>query len=1069
MSGNIEVVSASAGSGKTHELMNVMYDEIASGKASPDGVMAVTFMVKAAGELVTRVRQRLIEGGKVELAQGMEAARIGTVHSICGRLLSEFAYELGDSPIQRVIDEEESILLFRQILGEILTSKQEQELKRLSFVLDRPIADLLNDAFSISQLARQNNVQPEEILKSIPDSIAQIGRAFPAVVGTDLDAGVLAELDAFTNAHAAPPDTTKVTDTAFQVVCRASYLAKDGRLSWRDWLDLSVLTSGKKSQPLFDPIVESARGFLGHPRLHADISSAISLVHEIAANAMSEFSKKKRSLGVVDYKDMEQRALHLLDMPVVQERLKGELQLLLVDEFQDTNPVQLAIFLKLSKLCARTVWVGDAKQSILGFTGADANLMRAVVKQIGKGTPKILGDSWRSRKELVEFSSEVFSAAFAEDGFDKKEVVLKAATTFKSDLPPIALWRLAGKTLPLRWASLACEIKAFIESKPTVVDRNTGEKRQLVPGDISVLAPTNDWCESIANAIRAVGIDASFSSGSLMAQPEVLLAIAAYRYAIDENDRLAAGEIAILTGADPEKWLIQALGEAAPATWSGILEKLGGLRKKCVEFTPVELLDEVIAVAGIESFVERLVNGADRLANLASLRGLAVSYEDRCTQILAPCTAIGFLSHVSDLAKDEKDPVPGWSRPGAVDVSTLHKSKGLEWPVVIVAGLDKKYDRSGGLFGPRVVGRPIKDFNAEEPLEGRGVRYMPWPFGGKGVDAIEQRLAADGEVQSLTIGAAAELRRLLYVALTRPREMLVMAVSDAAGSGAETYIGALRGNSGTPLISYPALDGTEIGVGTLKFPCVVKAVSSREVAIGRGLRCVLPDPVTPEKRSSLLHVASSGIGLPDKSEAEVTVGEIIDLGGRLQLTGAAEDDVVGNAVHAFLAADGEALGAEGRLGLAKETVARWKLSGVLAAEELVAAADRLNKAVALRWPMSSIVREIPVSVKVRGDSGVTVVKGILDYLVREAEAAAVIDHKTTAIPQTAVHARAKAHCPQLAAYSLGLTGSLKTKQVTSWLHYPMGGFLAEVRMKNPEGILAEALKEADRPMPLLEV
>ncbi len=398
MSGNIEVVSASAGSGKTHELMNVMYEEISSGKSSPDGVIAVTFMVKAAAELVARVRQRLIEGGKLELAQGMEAARIGTVHSICSRLLSEFAYELGDSPIQRVVDEEESILLFRQILGETLTDAQEAELRRLSDVFEMPIESILADAFSLSQIARQNNIQPDDILKVIPDSVAQMDRAFPQPVKSDLDSGLLNALKAFVNTHKAPPDTTKVTATAFEAAKRAYYLANDRRLTWSDWHGLSTLKSAVKSQTLFDPIVESARAFLCHPKLRDDVSSGITLVHTIAAHALLEFAKKKRRLGVVDYKDMEQRTLHLLDNPVVQERLKGELQLLLVDEFQDTNPVQLAIFLKLSKLCNRTVWVGDAKQSILGFTGADANLMRAVLSQIGKGDPKILGYSWRSRK-----------------------------------------------------------------------------------------------------------------------------------------------------------------------------------------------------------------------------------------------------------------------------------------------------------------------------------------------------------------------------------------------------------------------------------------------------------------------------------------------------------------------------------------------------------------------------------------------------------------------------------------------------------------------------------------------
>lgn len=645
-------------------------------------------------------------------------------------------------------------------------------------------------------------------------------------------------------------------------------------------------------------------------------------------------------------------------------------------------------------------------------------------------------------------------------GFIKKEIRLQAATEFKSELPPIALWRLSGKTLPLRWSALASEIRIFLESKPTVMDRNTGLKRPLVPGDISVLAPTNDWCMAISEAIRAVGIDASFSSGSLMAQPEVILALAAYRCAIDENDRLAAGEIAVLMGADPDTWLEQALSKSAPGNWSKTLERLTGLRNRCVEFTPVELLDEVIAVASIESFVERLEKGADRLANLAALRGLAVTYEDRCSQLLAPCTAIGFLSHVSDLAEREEEPVPGWSRPSAIDVGTLHKSKGLEWPIVIVVGLDKKFDRDGSLFGARVIGRSAKDFSAENPLEGRGVRYMPWPFGKKGVDAVDQRLSTDEEVQLLTAGAAAELRRLLYVALTRPREMLVLAVSDTATVAPGTYVGTLCDENGIPLLTLPDANGTEISLGAQKFPCEVKAGAAREFENEKVSRCVLPSLERAGEKMPLLQVASSTLELSPDSGIEITIGEVIELGGKLILSGPAEDEMVGNAIHAFLGADDVAAESNGRHALAREIIDRWRLVGAILEADLVAASDRLAQAIATRWPKSSVDREIPMSIKVKNGIGETYVRGILDLVARNGDEIAIIDHKTTNISQAAALVRAKVHCPQLATYAVAVSESSKSKAVTCWLHYPMGGFLVEVRIENPLLVIAESLGAA---------
>src|ERR1700689_3010188 len=85
----IDIISASAGSGKTHELMEKMFDEIKSGRVRPEEIIAVTYTRKAAAELIVRVRQKLIEEGMADLSRGIEAARIGTVHSVCSRLLME--------------------------------------------------------------------------------------------------------------------------------------------------------------------------------------------------------------------------------------------------------------------------------------------------------------------------------------------------------------------------------------------------------------------------------------------------------------------------------------------------------------------------------------------------------------------------------------------------------------------------------------------------------------------------------------------------------------------------------------------------------------------------------------------------------------------------------------------------------------------------------------------------------------------------------------------------------------------------------------------------------------------
>ncbi|MFM8558822.1 MAG: UvrD-helicase domain-containing protein, partial [bacterium] len=113
----IEIVSASAGSGKTHRLVEVLEHAVTQGGVRPEAVIATTFTVKAAAELRERVRLRLLENGLVSEAQRLALARIGTVNSVCGSLVTDYAFELGLSPELRVLDEEGAEEAFERTLS----------------------------------------------------------------------------------------------------------------------------------------------------------------------------------------------------------------------------------------------------------------------------------------------------------------------------------------------------------------------------------------------------------------------------------------------------------------------------------------------------------------------------------------------------------------------------------------------------------------------------------------------------------------------------------------------------------------------------------------------------------------------------------------------------------------------------------------------------------------------------------------------------------------------------------------------------------------------------------------
>src|SRR5690606_15624683 len=216
---------------------------------------------------------------------------------------------------------------------------------------------------------------------------------------------------------------------------------------------------------------------------------------------LDAYAQRKRELGVIDFVDQEHLFLGLLEKPAVVEALSEELDLLLVDEFQDTSPIQLELFVRLSRIARESVWVGDVKQAIYGFRGSDAELMKAVLAELPAmgGTKEVLGQSRRSRPGLVRLVNGAFGDASA-PGLSRQEVEL--APVRKELVPDAALanWVLNGRNVTERAAALAEGVKALVASGYRVVDPSSGNPRPAHFGDIAVLCKTNAGVQTVAEA-----------------------------------------------------------------------------------------------------------------------------------------------------------------------------------------------------------------------------------------------------------------------------------------------------------------------------------------------------------------------------------------------------------------------------------------------------------------------------------------------------------------------------------------------------------------------------------------
>jgi ATP-dependent helicase/nuclease subunit A len=799
----ITILSAGAGSGKTYNLTRRMVAMLST-DVRPQGIVATTFTQKAAAELQERVRTQLLAEGMTQAANDLGSALIGTVHSIGARLLQRFAFEIGVSPLVEVIAEGDGQVLFNESLAQVLSPERIETMNRLSDRLGLTKSTYGNSTYdwrreirNITDVARANNFSTEVLARSRQRSWDSFAQLLPPVTLTDVltwQNRLVAQLQQTIAAlEANEADTTKTTkETAELLRQMERQLRLRGELHWHEWAKIGKIAPGAKSRDLVVDLIEFVRNHPAHPTFQADVKGFIDEVFDIAAAALNEYEQYKKKRGLIDYTDMETHVSHLLRLPNVREVLAAELDLLLVDEFQDTSPIQLDIFLQLSQLAKYSIWVGDPKQSIYGFRGADPALMQAIVEATGGVHPdNILSKSWRSRPDLVEVSNAIFSKAF--EKMPREQVVLEPAFTPEAEQQfwvsrgkkpldiPLALmhWHFLSaddhKKVPGQpWLDrcIADQVAVMLSRELPFFDKKRRNTNPIRPCDIAILCRDNTACQRMAEALNRVGIAASISQTGLLETPEVRLVIAWLRRIINPYDRLSAAEIKLIAGDISLQDLIHNIGtDPDPATrWQSLdLSLPNDLGSG--DRSAAETLDLIINRLDLRRVAARLGHADQRLDNLEQLRHYALEYENNCHRLHTAATIGGFLLWLDRLADRELDRQASGESPDAVHVITYHRSKGLEYPVTICHSLEQNL--KDPVWGLHIIPEGPPDLN--DILGGRWLRFWVNPYADqiKGTylhDQLEQSESqATAQRQALE-----EEARLLYVGITRARDYLVL-------------------------------------------------------------------------------------------------------------------------------------------------------------------------------------------------------------------------------------------------------------------------------------------------------
>lgn len=1041
MAGTIQVVTAAAGAGKTTRIVADIAMDVAT--RHPEEVLATTFTIRAADELVQRARTELFRQGRVDLAGRLLGGRFGTVNAVCGQIVAEFALELGRSTATNVIADTQEPLVFA-IAADAAIGAHAPILNELAeaFGYDDPHPpgreppDWRKTVRSILTLARANGLAAEALAASAERSVASYLELFPpeAESAAALDEALATALAAAVGHAPATPSATAITGGIDRIRAAHTRAARGEPLIWSAWASLcKVKCAPTKDGRPYEQALQMLAAVAGrhgeHPRLRADGERFIREIFNCSVQALQAYEAHKAARGLLDFTDQEVLALKVLRDPELAGRLRERISRVFVDEFQDSSPLQLAVFTALAEVADTSTWVGDPKQAIYAFRGADTDLTQAAFAGAAAAEGDVLSVSWRSRPDIVRFANAAFGPAFERMGLrpERHAFSRAARADVGFDREALAYWPLIGKA-DEQAAALARGLRGVLNDGETWPIENPRESyRPLHVGDIAVLCRTNTDVGRFASALSREGLPVAVERRGLARTPHVELALAAYRWIADPSDRLALAEMARFFSDDPEAdaWLYAAAEEGDDPLLAEIpiASALVALRTNILALTPAEALDAILSLPDVMARIESWGDYAIRLDDLEALRGFARTYEAECVSSGVPATPSGLL-----LALKSADPErPPSLAANAIQVMTYHGAKGLEWPMVVLTGLG--WDPRARLFEPAAEVDGALDWR--QPLNNRWIRYWPWPYGLAGSGCNLEMRAADSPLgRAAWRRAVQEDTRLLYVGVTRARDYLVFA---PPAKGALNWLRVLDEPDGPPRITFPPEGDNLIHVGDEIFVADVRPLTVGDAAPARTVQQTYVRTTAPDLPAAMpLYLRPSAA----QGATAWRIVETLDLGPRLRLDGINDMVSLGEAVHAILAYDDPSRPTEVRKDDAETILIRWGVAGFSACEALEAS-DRLHGALNGRWPQSKWTPEVPVTATL----GEQLVNGRIDLLVETGAGFAIIDHKSFPGSPDQWADRAIHYAPQLALYAEAVQAATGRRCNELFVHMPIVGAL----------------------------
>ena len=1124
------LVSAAAGSGKTKvlvdRLLGYLLDE--TNPANLDDFLMITYTKAAAAELRGKIAAKLTEKMAAfpenrhlqRQMQRLYLAKISTVHGFCSDILREYAYRLELPADFRVADENECRELRETAMMQVLEEAYEAIDSNPDFRTfldtqglgrdDRLVPDILMKVYDSARC----HIDPEAWLQQCIENAAveNVEDAGKTPWGNylieDLFRYLDLQIDAMhrcAQAAAAAGGMEKpaalLADTVYQLKRLRSAATWDEVYNNRQ-IDYGRLTFSKKCtdtnlaeqikavrESCKKGLEKKLKSFSGDSaQVLADMQGCCASVRgmvQLVERFGEAYERLKKLRRVLDFGDLEQRTLDLLvgkrrdRITAAAVEIGSRFREILVDEYQDSNGVQDAIFSALTQQRQNCFMVGDVKQSIYQFRLADPGIFLDKYKHYlpaeeappGQGRKVLLSHNFRSGGGVLQGVNDIFSYCMspAVGGlhYGQEEAL-------KEGIPHISLGEPEVELL-----ALEVQESTYLEESELVAQRvaqlldgthfvRQGESlRPIRPEDIAILLRSpGSVGATYLRALEKRGIRCVSGGGEDLLQTEEISFLRCLLQIIGNPRQdipllavlssrvfcFTADDLALLRKDDRESGIYALLCNSDSPKAVYFLDCLKVLRKAASAQSLTQLLETVFSITRMDSLYSAMPDGEMRRENIQSFYALASDFESVKLRGLGE-----FLDFLDSMEAKGLMTAGEQSAVGAVTMMSIHKSKGLEFPVVLVCGLSREFNRES--VRAQVLCDQELGLGLSAVDEENRVRYPT---------IAKRAIAVKTVMDSLS-----EEMRVLYVALTRARDRLIMTYA-SGNLASELCTLALRmGISNPELLSrdvvcpgqwvlMAALRRTEAGAlfalggkpehtapGVI--PWDIRVVSPPEESachseeterkgkpdqladrLARGLSFRYPykaATVAPSKQT-----ATQRKGRDKDAEAAEHTPKARDVRWRRpSFVERAEDTTAyGNAVHACMEHISYAMCKDARS--VAEEVRRMEKDGLLTPEqakvipcERIAAFFETSLGQKLQTA-PAVLREFKFSILEDGcfyDPALSgeriLLQGVVDCALIEPDGITVVDFKTDFVTEQTQISRADCYAPQLRAYAGALS------------------------------------------------